>query len=155
MNTSDLDNRFEYVGSATVEHDKDGQINVKQPQKEYARSDEKDLHPYGEGPFCEFNINTSEYEGSEGVFVFAVDGEIKYIGQSSSDIDRYIGHIGKVSPNACYEDVGQQTVCHINTKIFYAARNGRQVSLWVAESSNPNSLKNQLKNMHSPPWNLQ
>ncbi|WP_324662912.1 GIY-YIG nuclease family protein [Haloarcula sediminis] len=153
MDTSELDEQFEFVGSAMVERDKDGVVDAKQPQKEYYRSDEKKLHPYGEGPFCQFTVGTSEYEGSEGVLVFAVDNEIKYVGRSS-DIDRYVREIGNVSPNSCYEDVGQQTVCHVNTKIFYAAQNGREVSLWVSESDNSNSLKNRIKTRYSPSWNL-
>lgn len=153
MKVSNLDLQFEYVDSASVRRDIDGKVDLKEPQKRYSRSAEKDLHPDGDGPFCRFDIDTSEYEGSEGVFIFTVDNEINYIGESSN-IGNYVYQIGKVSPSSCYEN-GQQTVCRINTKIFYTARNGGQVSLWAVESSSPNELKKQLVEKCSPPWNFQ
>jgi hypothetical protein len=153
MRISDLKNQFEYVDSVSVVRNKDGQVELKQPQRRYSRSTEKNLHPDGEGPFCEFDINTSEYEDIEGVFILTVDEVIKYVGESSN-IGHYIYQIGKVSPSACYEG-GQQTVCRVNTRIFYATRDGSQVSLWATESSNPNELKKQLVYECNPSWNLQ
>lgn len=152
IDTAELGDRFDCVGSVSVERDGDGRVDEKYPQKRYSKSDQKDLHPDGRGPYCEFEIDTSDYEGSEGVFVFSAGNEVKYVGRTS-DIDSYICQIESVKPSSCYEN-GQQTVCRLNTRVFHAARDGKEVSLWVTESSSPDRLKEELKDKFSPSWNL-
>jgi len=152
MDISDLKNQLERIGSVSVKRDEEGRVEVKNPQKRYSRSAEKDLHPDGEGPFCEFNFRTSKYEETEGVFLFAIGDNVKYVGESSN-ISKYIYDIGNISPSVCYEG-GQQTVCRINTKILHAARNGKEVTVWATKSSSSNELKEQLVKNCSPTWNL-
>lgn len=146
-----MDYEFVRLGTPSFERNSDGEVKVKRPQDRYSNSEQQALHPHGSGPFCQFNLDDRSYEEAEGVFLITVDGQPKYIGRSSN-IGKYIYDISNVSPSACYEG-GQQTVCRINTKIFQAAREGRDVAVWRTESENSDRIKQELRNRFTFPWN--
>lgn len=154
VTTSDFDGNdygFARLGTPSFERNPDGEVKMKRPQDRYSNSEQRALHRYGSGPFCQFDLDVQAYEDAEGVFLITVGSEPKYIGKSSK-IGKYIYDISNVSPSACYEG-GQQTVCRINTKLFRAAQEGRDVSVWATESKNSDRIKQELRNRFTLPWN--
>lgn len=152
MNLSDLTHSFEFVNSLSVERNEAGRVDIKMPQRRYDQSDKYPLHQYGWGPFCKFTIDTSEYDGSEGVYVFTAGYEIKYVGETVNVHNRIQPGYGNISPKNCYQG-GQQTNCRINQLIFETVRNGEQVSLWVEETQNRKRRETELLEQSNPPWN--
>jgi hypothetical protein len=152
LNFDEIDYKFDHLGTISFERNSDGVVEVKRPQSRYSNSKQRDLHPHGDGPFCQFEIDYELYEEIGGVFLIKVDDTVKYVGKSSN-IGKYIYDISNVSPSACYEG-GQQTVCRINTKIFHAAQEGRDVSVWVSESKSSERLKQELLERFTPTWNI-
>jgi hypothetical protein len=146
-----LDYEFVRVGMPSFERDSDGEVEVKRPQDRYSNADHRALHPHGDGPYCQFDLDVRPYEEAEGVFLITVDGEPKYIGRSSN-IGKYLYDISNVTPSACYEG-GQQTVCRLNTKLFKAAREGRELAVWATESEHPGRIKQGIRNRFALPWN--
>lgn len=152
MNLSDLTHSFEFVDSISVKRNQAGVVDIKMPQSRYEKSDEYPVHRYGWGPFCEFSVDTSEYVGSEGVYIFAASYEIKYVGETVDIHNRIQPGYGNISPKNCFEG-GQQTNCRINHLILETVRNGGQVSLWVEETQDRKQREIELIEQCDPPWN--
>lgn len=147
-----IDCEFERLIIESFDRDSDGEVKVKKPQARYSKSEQRNLHTHGEGPFCQFEVDFRAYEGSEGVFLIIVDDTVKYIGRSS-DIGKYIYDISNVSPSACYEG-GQMTVCRINTKIHQAVRENMDVTVWATVSNYSDQIKQELLERYHPSWNF-
>lgn len=152
MNLSDLTHSFEFVDSISVERNEAGRVDIKMPQSRYAKSDEYPVHRYGWGPFCKLSVNTSEYSGSEGVYIFTAGYEIKYVGETVDVHNRIQAGYGNISPKNCFEG-GQQTNCRINHLILETVRNGSHVSLWVEETQDRKRRETELIEQCNPPWN--
>lgn len=152
MNLSNLTHSFEFVDSISVERNEAGLVDIKTPQIRYEKSDEYSVHRYGWGPFCKFSVDTSEYIGSEGVYIFTAGYEIKYVGETVDIHNRIQPGYGNISPKNCFEG-GQQTNCRINHLILETVRNGGQVSLWVKETQDRKRQETELIEQCDPPWN--
>lgn len=152
MNLSELTHSFSFVDSLSVERTDAGRVDIKMPQVRYGKSDEYSVHQYGWGPFCKFSVDTSDYVGSEGVYIFTAGYEIKYVGETVDLHNRIQSGYGNISPKNCFEG-GQQTNCRINHLIFETVRNGDRVSLWVEETRERNQRETELVEQYNPPWN--
>lgn len=152
MDLSNLTHSFEFVDSISVERNQVGRVDIKMPQRRYAKSDEYCVHRYGWGPFCRFSVDTSEYVESEGVYIFTSGYQIKYVGETVDVHNRIQPGYGNISPKNCFEG-GQQTNCRINHLIFETIRNRGQVSLWVEETQDRKRRETELIEKCDPPWN--
>ena len=152
MNLSELTHSFSFVDSLSVERTDAGRVDIKMPQRRYEKSDEYPVHQYGWGPFCKFSVDTSDYVGSEGVYIFTAGYEIKYVGETVDLHNRIQPGYGNISPKNCFEG-GQQTNCRVNHLIFETVRNGDRVSLWVEETRERNQRETELVEQCNPPWN--
>jgi hypothetical protein len=152
MNLSDLTHSFEFVDSLSIERNEAGVVDLKMPQSRYEKADEYPIHQYGWGPFCKFSVDTSEYIGTEGVYIFTAGYEIKYVGETVNIHNRIQPGYGNIAPKNCFEG-GQQTNCRINHLILETARSGRQVSLWAEETQNRKHRETELIEQCDPPWN--
>lgn len=73
------------------------------------------LNKYGDETFCQFSIEN--YLEDKGLYCFAVDGTIKYVGRCSDSFNKRINQgYGKIHPKNCFID-GQATNCHVNSLI--------------------------------------
>ena len=152
MNLSDLTHSFEFVDSVSVEQNEAGVVDIKMPQSRYEKSDEYPVHQYGWGPFCTFSVDTLEYAQSGGVYVFAADYEIKYVGETVDIHNRIQSGYKNISPKNCFKG-GQQTNCRINHLVLETVRNGGQVSFWVEETEDRKRRETELVEQCDPPWN--
>ena len=96
----------------------------------YKSQSKHPLHDYGKGPFCEFDA-PDEIRDKKGLYIFVVDGRVKYIGRCRDSFEKRISKgYGHISPRNCYKG-GQPTNCHINNKLYEAFEQGSEVFLGV------------------------
>jgi len=128
-----------------------GQVEKFLPQSRYENTSEKDLHKFGNGPFCKFKIPNDIK--SSGVYALMVDGELKYLGECENLAKRYNTMYGNIPPAACYKG-GRETDCRINNHIYRASVENREVSLWFLNTPRFKEIEVQLRQKLRPIWNL-
>lgn len=153
MDLSELTHSCEFLGTLSVERNGAGEINLKMPQHRYDKANEIPIHQYGWGPFCKFHVDTSDYTGTAGVYIFTANHQIVYIGESVDIHSRIQSGYGNISPKNCFEG-GQQTNCRINNAILETLRARGQVALWAKETPNRKQLETDLIDKVGPPWNF-
>ena len=142
-----------FVHAATIEPERgpDGALLGFAPQSLYAHAASMRLNRYGSGPFCRFELKG--LPRTSGLYVVTIDNAPAYVGMAVDLAKRWgPGGYANISPRACYED-GQSTNCKVNKYILRAAREGRQVDLWVHEDSDPAPVEARLIRRLDPPWN--
>lgn len=152
MNLTQLDYEFDLVDHVDVRRNEDGRVVLYMPQQDYAKAQTKPVHQYGWGPFCELEIDTSEFQETPGVYLFAVDGNVRYIGETIDLDSRIQQGYSHISPANCFEG-GQQTNCRINHNLFSAARDGDPISLWFRETTDHQEFEQELCSRYDPLWN--
>ena len=127
-----------------------GRIREFHPQDRYQNTDNLRLNKYGKGPFCKFkiprNLNLC------GVYVIAVDGAPKYVGECENLSSRYNMGYGNISPRNCFVG-GQETNCRINTLIGKEALEGNEITLWFHQTEDYKTLEESLRVSMQPEWN--
>lgn len=124
----------------------------------------RELHRYGQGPFCEFRIKNHINE--KGLYCYVVNGDIKYIGKvtgNSTFGKRFNGGYGHISPYNCYKKEkghsgGRLTNCHINSIVNKEFLNGSDicVGFYVMENDiDISNLEKKLIENNNPGWNIQ
>lgn len=101
------------------------------PQVEYENPQGLRLLPDGEGTFCRFSIDGP---AAPGVYLWVLDGEILYIGETTDLWRRFNEGYGHISPRTCYAG-GQNTNCRMNQVVLAYARAGRAISLYFYQTS--------------------
>jgi hypothetical protein len=113
------------------------------------------LNPHGDETYTTFKITDGKIKHRKGLYVYCLNGELKYIGRSNDPFEKRINQgYGKIAPKNCYID-GQSTNCHINSLV---TRNKNSVKLYVLcleTSEEINSLEEKLIKKYSPEWNIQ
>jgi hypothetical protein len=72
------------------------------------------LHEYGDQIFCTFRTNDDGVAEQKGVFVVAVNGEVRATGTSLTTFSRTVNdELGGLLPESCYR-AGDPARCHIN-----------------------------------------
>lgn len=72
------------------------------------------LNKNGDLIYSEFNITDKRYFLNKGLYAYAVNGELKYIGRCRDNFKKRINQgYGKIHPKNCFID-GQSTNCHLN-----------------------------------------
>ena len=113
------------------------------------------LNDHGDNVFCDFSIAKTIPSMAKGIYCFAIDEAIKYIGRSHDPFEKRLNQgYGHISPKNCYRD-GQSTNCHVNSLI---ARNHSVVSFYVCSINNDleiDRLEKALINSYKLEWNIQ
>ena len=141
---------FEHITKISPKTEKNNGIKKYFSYKRYSKRNQKDLHDYGEGPFCKFKI-PNEYKKS-GVYILTIDEKIKYVGECQNLSKRYNMGYGNISPRNCFKG-GQSTNCRINNKIFKETTNNKIINLFFKPTSDKNNLESFLIERFSPSWN--
>lgn len=114
----------------------------------------KFLNPHGDTRYCVFSINDQSILTAKGLYMYLVDGQIKYIGRCLDNFSKRINQgYGKIHPKNCYID-GQSTNCHLNSLI---AQNIDRVLLFVCTLDDVNEielLEKILIKKIQPEWNV-
>lgn len=119
-------------------------------------------HAYGSGPFAKLLMPALPSE--PGLYLWDVDGQIVYIGQTRTTLKKRLGPIGystisnynTFARQVDRKNGGQQTNCRINSLANLALAAGRTISIWYRITVAENALRAEAEWMHQfglPAWN--
>lgn len=126
---------FEFVESI-VPQEIDGEIVLYSPQEKLKDQSER-LHKYGEGYFCKFKISKCNCPG---VYIWVVDSNVIYIGETQSLSNRINNGYGNISPRNCY-DGGQTTNCKMNKVVIDWHRVGKKIDIYFLETNDHKKIE--------------
>lgn len=116
---------FQFVQQLIPECE-NGHVKEYSPQSEYANHRSLPLGPNGSGRFCRFSICGPAVAG---VYLWVVDGEIIYIGETVNLLKRFNSGYGNISPRNCHIN-GQSTNCRMNKVVLEYYRKGQIIDLY-------------------------
>ena len=143
---------FHRIEAIRLEKDADGIIKEFLPQSRYDNTKGLQLHKNGRGPFCRFRISNDLNEA--GVYIFRIDGIIKYAGECLDLSKRINMGYGNISPRNCFEG-GQSTNCRINNFVLQESKKGKRINLYFHPTDNRKKVEADLLRKFQPGWNLQ
>ena len=117
---------FTYVQDIEPLKDKNGKVMEYEPQADYKNTGGKQLHRYGSGSFCRFSVNAGNWPG---VYLWVVENEIIYIGETAKLGNRFNTGYGNISGINCFQG-GQTTNCKMNKVVLELSRIGKTVKLY-------------------------
>lgn len=117
---------FRYLQDLLPQCSEAGKVIKFYPQKDYNNKNNLPLSFHGEGAFCRFSIKT---EDCPGVYLWVVDKQIIYIGETAGLRKRFNVGYGNISPRNCYVG-GQSTNCKMNKVVLNMYEQGKIVSLY-------------------------
>ncbi len=145
--------RFKDIGALAVERDAAGAV----VEVRFPENDGRELHAYGDGPFCRFDIRRRDRRG--GVFVILEDDVVVFVDRTKN-LDERFGYGRRpgyraISAQMCWPD-GPAGLCRINTLILKSAKAGKTLSVRFAPASDctipVRQVEERLTEEHDPVW---
>lgn len=121
---------FMFLQIIDVERDSNGLVIEDAPQSRYQNIHNLKLHGYGGGTFCKFKISADEVPG---VYLWIVDDEIIYIGETANLRNRFNTGYGVISARNCFEG-GQTTNCKMNKVVLECAKQNKEIKLYFYQT---------------------
>lgn len=116
---------------------------------------ERFLNANGDLTYRDFSIEAPDRLDEKGLYVFLVDGEIKYIGKTTSSFgQRFNRNYGRIHPRNCYLD-GQSTNCRLNHLVAEHAADVAVYLYALSDNGQIGRLEDALIAEHQPEWNVQ
>lgn len=113
------------------------------------------LNNHGDLTYRDFSIEAPGLIAKKGLYVFLLDGQVRYIGKTTSSFQqRFNRNYGRVQPRNCFLD-GQSTNCRLNHLVAEA---GNSVAIYLYPLSNDQEigrLEDALIARYQPEWNIQ
>ena len=132
--------QFRYLQKIMPDCDKNGKIIKYFPHEKYDNENNLPLLKQGQGPFCHFTIDTSNCAG---VYLWIVDKEIVYIGETEDLRRRFNTGYGSISPRNCYKG-GQSTNCKMNKLVLDLFEQGKIIDLYFYETKHYKEVEKEL-----------
>ena len=112
------------------------------------------LNKYGDKKYSRFYIEDELYWPQKGLYSYAVEDELRYIGRCRDSFKKRINQgYGKIHPKNCYLD-GQATNCHLNALL---TEQGERVKFWVYSLEDNHlieTMERELIGHYNPLWNI-
>lgn len=131
---------FQFMQELQPQRDDDGQILKFYPQSAYENEANLPLLDDGNGPFCKFTIEAGTWSG---VYLWVVNNEIIYIGETENLSNRFNNGYGQISPRNCFAG-GQSTNCRMNKVVLEHAEKGRCIDLYFLGTPNHKEVELEL-----------
>jgi len=141
---------FSYLQNLIPDCDAEGKVKKYHPQNDYDNIKGLKLSYYGNGDFCHFSITADDWSG---VYLWVVDGQIIYIGETAGLRHRFNMGYGNISPRNCYVG-GQSTNCKMNKVVFSYYEQCKTVSLYFYRTDDYKRVELELLNQISTPYNV-
>ena len=125
-----LGHKFEFVQRIVPYCNEQGAIKF-YPQDDYENKNTVPLSENGKGAFCRFEIDAEDVPG---VYLWIVDDEIIYIGETKNLRKRFNTGYGNISPRNCYLG-GQSTNCKMNKVVLEYFEAGKQIKLYFLKAN--------------------
>lgn len=123
---------FRLIQQLLPQCDDDGRITKFYPQNAYDNKNNLPLLYYGSGAFCRFSIQAGDWQG---VYLWIVNGEIIYIGETENLRSRFNTGYGHIAPRNCYVG-GQSTNCKMNKVVMNLFEQGQKIDLYFYDTPN-------------------
>ncbi|MBP3199633.1 MAG: GIY-YIG nuclease family protein [Butyrivibrio sp.] len=141
---------FDFVQSIVPECDAKGRVIEYAPQDNYNNQKALKLHCYGEGTFCKFKINAPD---APGVYLWVVNEEIIYIGETDNLKRRFNTGYGVISARNCFEG-GQTTNCKMNKVVLEYAKQNSFISLYFYKTNEYKKVELELLRVFNTKYNV-
>ena len=138
--------KFSFVQELIPECDGNGNIKEYQPQRDH----HKPLNAHGSGSFCRFTIHAGNWPG---VYLWVVDEEIIYIGETTGLARRFNTGYGVIESVNCYVG-GQSTNCKMNKVVLEQAKKGCYVKLYFYETREYKTVELELLRQYKTKYNV-
>ncbi len=113
------------------------------------------LNRYGDLTFSRFWIEDEETQKARGLYLYADNGRILYIGRCRDSFRKRINQgYGSIQPKNCFVD-GQATNCHINSLITECDRAIQFQVCPIQDMSTIINAEALLIQRYNPDWNIQ
>lgn len=127
-----------------------GEVIKYYPQKNYNNIDNLPLLYYGKGAFCHFSVNAPAVAG---VYIWIVDDEIIYIGETQNLETRFNMGYGNISPRNCFVG-GQSTNCKMNKVVMEYYEKHTPIDLYFYETTNNKQVELELLRCYNTKYNV-
>jgi len=141
--------RFDFVQELIPEN-VGGKAVAFYPQQDYNNKKNLPLHQYGSGAFCKFQIKAS---GIAGVYLWVIQDEMVYIGETADFAQRFNTGYGNISPRNCFVG-GQCTNCKMNKVVMKAYDAGNSVKLYFYVTDNYKQVELELLSQYNTMYNV-
>ena len=112
------------------------------------------LNDYGDLVYSEFRLTTPGFESATGVFAYLECDIVRYLGQSTDSIRKYVDNgQGKIQPWKCYLD-GQSADCRLNARITIMPARIRLLICSIDSDIEIVRVRTALIRKHNPAWNM-
>ena len=123
---------FRFVQQLLPECDDSGRVIKYHPQSAYDNKKYLPLLYHGGGDFCCFSIKAGNWPG---VYLWLVNGDIIYIGETVDLQRRFNTGYGQIAPRNCFVG-GQSTNCKMNKVVLNLFEQGNRIDLYFYETPN-------------------
>lgn len=142
---------FRRVAVIRPEADANGLPVEETPHLRYDNREGLPLNRHGHGPFCRFSV--WGLPPRPGVYAVTVAWDLVYVGIANDLRERWGARgYARIHPRNCFRG-GQSTNCRVNHAILTAAREGREIRLWIHETISLRPVEEMLLAGFEPPWN--
>lgn len=142
--------KFRFLQYLMPECDARGKIIKYYPQAEYNNKEYLPLLHHGHGAFCRFSIQANNCPG---VYLWVVNSQIIYIGETEGLQRRFNMGYGRISPRNCYVG-GQSTNCKMNKAVLTLYEQGKIVSLFFYNTEDYKRVELDLLEKINTPYNM-
>jgi hypothetical protein len=141
---------FSYLQDLIPDCDTAGKVIKYYPQNDYDNKKGLPLSYHGKGAFCRFSIQADDWPG---VYLWVIDGQIIYIGETAGLRQRFNMGYGNISPRNCYIG-GQSTNCKMNKVVLGNFERGKTVGLYFYQTTDYKRVEMDLLNQIYTPYNV-
>lgn len=141
---------FRFIQNLAPVLDETGEIKKYYPQDSYFNKKGLPLSPYGKGAFCRFSIEADDVPG---VYLWVVDDEIIYIGETIGLRRRFNMGYGNISTRNCFVG-GQNTNCKMNKIVLALYEQGKVISLYFHRTKDYKQVELNLLNRINTQYNV-
>ena len=120
--------------------DEDGKVAQYYPQNLYKNDKNLPLHQYGKESFCKFSPKLKPIKG---VYLWVVNNEVIYIGETDNLEKRFRQGYGNVSPRNCFKG-GQSTNCKMNKVALQLFLQGKEIEIYFYETEEYKNVEREL-----------
>ena len=142
--------QFVFIQQIIPECDVSGEVVKFYPQQVYDNKNNLPLSHHGNGAFCRFSINAGDWPG---VYLWVVDNNIIYIGETDGLRRRFNMGYGNISPRNCYVG-GQTTNCKMNKVALSLFEQGMIISLYFYKTTDYKRVELELLRKIITPYNV-
>ena len=121
---------FKFLLQIIPKCNSDGSVKKYYPQKEYNNARNLPLLKNGKGAFCRFQLDVKDVAG---VYLWVVNGEVIYIGETANLRTRFNTGYGIIHPRNCFFG-GQSTNCKMNKVAMRFFEEGTPINLYFLET---------------------